>query len=76
MFLHCKDFIKLSTLEENCQLFETEEKQIQEKLKTSLDKVSFFEQFLSELKQWLQQKLHHFRGVCISTKLYEWEKIT
>ena len=37
---------------------------------------SLFEQFLPEIKQWLQQKLQDFKGGSISTKLKEWAKIT
>ena len=35
-----------------------------------------FEQLQPELKQWLQKKLQHFKGGCISTRLKEGVKIT
>ena len=34
-----------------------------------------FEQFLPELKHWVQQKLQNSKNGCNSTKLHEWSKI-
>ena len=76
LFFQYEGFFKLPRPEDNFLPIETEERKIQEKLRTCLAIINLSEQFLPELKQCVQEKIQNFKGGCIFTKLHRLKKNT
>ena len=76
LFFQYEGFFKLPRPEDNFLPIETDERKIQEKLRTSLVIINLSEQFLPELKQCVQEKIQNFKGGCIITKLHGLKKNT